>query len=60
MLGFWEVIIVLSILGWGLYSYLGKSAQKRLSQNRRASPRDEDLIDLDESNYEILDDEGDE
>ena len=57
MLGFWEVIIVLSILGWGLYSYLGKSAQKQLNKNRRATPGDEELIDLDESSYEVLDDD---
>lgn len=56
MLGFWEVIIILSIVGWGLYSYVGKYTEK--NKSRLSSPKEsEDLIELDESSYEIIEEE---
>lgn len=56
MLGFWEVIIILSILGWGLYSYVGKYSEKNKSRLSDSKER-EDIIELDETSYEIIEEE---
>ena len=58
MLGFWEICIILSLLGWLLYSYAGKRVGKLpKAPGKKPLADSEEIIDLDDSSFEILDDD---
>jgi len=56
MFGFWEILIILGIVIYALYNYAQKKEKKIAQQKNKKIKDDEDIIDLDEDSYEILDD----
>ncbi|MEM6632546.1 MAG: hypothetical protein AAF694_22940 [Bacteroidota bacterium] len=58
MLGIWEICIILSLLGWLMYSYATKKTANLPKSSRRQTLEDsEEVIDLDENSFEILDED---
>ncbi len=56
MFGLWEIMIILSIVIYVLYNYAQKKEKKIVQRKNKKIKEDEDIIDLDEDSYEILDD----
>ncbi len=55
MFGFWEILFILGLGGYILYNYIQKK-ERQLSQQQKNKIKEEEIIDLDEDSYEILDD----
>ena len=54
MFGIWETLLILGFLGYMVYNYLSAKKPQRIGTSK-GDP--EEIIDLDEGSYEILDDD---
>jgi len=54
MLGIWETLLILGFLGWMAYNYISQRKAQRIDAAKGST---EEIIDLEEGSYEILDED---